>query len=445
MRGVKAVNPLNLANLAWAWASAGHHGEMSTRRMGLRDHEFFEWIAGAAVQCSQAFTPQNCSNLVWGFATLRIGNTALFEHMSDQVTAWLERDFDPQHLSNVLWSYAKLALRDPKSCALFEAAAAEVVRRGVGYLSRSTQNISNTVWAYGALQVGPPAFLHAVSEYLQGGDFYAQLTRTRPLPKSSRAQLAMTVQSLHRLGLTGVAWHLFDRLAADELQASGEAYSNWLFICGDTGDSSREVAVWEHMARVGHTRGVQAAVWNCAVLRSLALGDTRRAALALQAIDAAGLSTPMSEHLRQRAGAPAPRGAVGEVEWRRREKEEHEWVTNPLGFSLRLNKVEYPEIGTLHYILKHGERLNLPSIHRSIESFTQEQELWLKLAGDEKGAVLDAVIAMHGRPMLVVEVGLYVGYSSTRMASQLRAWGGRIISMEVDPYHAAIWGAIRGT
>jgi predicted O-methyltransferase YrrM len=62
----------------------------------------------------------------------------------------------------------------------------------------------------------------------------------------------------------------------------------------------------------------------------------------------------------------------------------------------------------------------------------------LKLAGDEKGAVLDTVIAMSGEPRLVVEIGLYVGYSSTRMASQLRAWGGHVISMEVDPYHAAI-------
>merc|ERR1740121_3124434 len=147
----------------------------------------------------------------------------------------------------------------------------------------------------------------------------------------------------------------------------------------------------------------------------------------------------MSAHLRRRAGLPPEAVQGGQIEWRGREKEEHEWGTNSLGFSLRLNKVEYyKEVGTLHYILKHGEMLNLPSIHRSIESFTQEQELWLKLAGDEKGAVLDAVIAMHGRPMLVVEVGLYVGYSSTRMASQLRAWGGRVISMEVDPYHAII-------
>merc|ERR1719502_1635921 len=51
---------------------------------------------------------------------------------------------------------------------------------------------------------------------------------------------------------------------------------------------------------------------------------------------------------------------------------------------------------------------------------------------------MDEVVRIHGRPMLWVEIGLYVGYSSTRMASQLRAWGGKVVSIEVDPYHAAI-------
>ena len=95
-------------------------------------------------------------------------------------------------------------------------------------------------------------------------------------------------------------------------------------------------------------------------------------------------------------------------------------------------------MGTLHYILKNGRQYDVPAIHNAIETFIREQELWLKLAGDEKGAVLDAVLAASKQARLVVEVGLYVGYSSTRMASQLRAWGGRVISMEVDPYHAAI-------
>jgi len=274
---------------------------------------------------------------------------------------------------------------------------------------------------------------------MQDKRYYNRLAEVQPLTKSSRAQLAMTVISLHRLGLDKCAWRLFDCLAEDGLQAGGEAYSNWLLICGQTGDIRHEIDVFEQMARTSHTRGLQAAVWNCVAMRSLALGDVSRAVLSLKAIDQDALCTVMSEHLRQRAGAPPARSPVGPIEWRRREKEEHEWVTNSLGFSLRLNKIEYyKEVGTLHYILGQGQKHNIPHIHRAIETFIREQELWLKLAGDEKGAVLDAVLAMHGQPRLVVEVGLYVGYSSTRMASQLRAWGGRVISMEVDPYHAAI-------
>lgn len=56
---------------------------------------------------------------------------------------------------------------------------------------------------------------------------------------------------------------------------------------------------------------------------------------------------PLSEVLRKRLGdLPAP-SSVGNIDWRRREKDEHEWVTNSLGFSLRLNKIEYyKEVGT---------------------------------------------------------------------------------------------------
>merc|ERR1719188_1473068 len=122
----------------------------------------------------------------------------------------------------------------------------------------------------------------------------------------------MIVLSLYRLGLASCAWHIFDRIAADGIQAGGEAYSNWLFICGATGDKRREVDVFEQMARTAHTRGLQAGCWNCTVLRSLAFGDVTRAMQGLQVIDEERLSTPMSEHLRQRAGAPAPRNPVGE-------------------------------------------------------------------------------------------------------------------------------------
>ncbi|CAK9033070.1 Catechol O-methyltransferase [Durusdinium trenchii] len=437
MEPERKCSPLNLANLAWAFASAGWHGEMSTRRVGLRDPKFFEWVATSAVQIAPQFTSQNCSNLVWAFATMRIGHQELFEAMSNQVQGWLISNFDPQHLSNVLWSYAKLAI---KNLELFDSAADEIVKRGVEYLARTPQNLSNTVWAYGVVASTPRHLMSALEHHLTAvRGFYEKLTEVRPLGKSSRAQLAMTVLSLHRLNLTSVAWHLFDQVSRDGLQAGGEAYSNWLFIAGETRNHRREVDVFEQMARTAHTRGLQAACWNAVAVRCLTFGDEGRAKSVLQLMDREDLCNPLSEVLRKRLGdLPAP-SSVGNIDWRRREKDEHEWVTNSLGFSLRLNKIEYyKEVGTLHYILSHGKYQDVPVIHRAIEAFTREQELWLKLAGDEKGAVLDKVLALQGKAKLVVEVGLYVGYSSTRMASQMRHWGGRVISMEVDPYHAAI-------
>lgn len=437
MRGERQINPLNLANLSWAFASAGWHGEMSTRRIGLRDPEFMDWIALKTIEHMQSFTPQNCSNLVWAYATLRIPHVDMFSSMAVQVQSWLTKDFDPQHLSNVLWSYAKLHLCDRP---LFEAAADEIVNRGLDYMSRTPQNISNTIWAFGTVNVRPPSLLAALErEFMGTFSYYGRLTETRPLTKSSRAQLAMTVISLHRLGLTQCIWRLFERLAADGLQAGGEAYSNFLFVCGQNNDHQHELDVLEQMAKTAHTRGLQGGTWNSFVIKALQVGDVGRARKGLQIIDDEKLNTPMAEHLRQRAGAPPATNPIGMIEWRRREKDEHEWVTNAQGFSLRLNKIEYyKEVGTMHYILGHGAQNDLPSIHRAIESFTREQELWLKLAGDEKGAVLDEVIKMQDKPRLVVEVGLYVGYSSTRMASQMKAWGGKVISMEVDPFHAVI-------
>lgn len=156
---------------------------------------------------------RNCSNLVWSFATLRIGHQHLFDTVAGQVQAWLISNFDPQHLSNVLWSFAKLQTTNPE---LFERAADEIVKRGVDYLARTPQNLSNTVWSYGVFAYRPPQLMTALVHHLKAlNGFYERLTEVKPLGKSSRAQLAMTILSLHRLRLTDVAWHLFDLLSKD--------------------------------------------------------------------------------------------------------------------------------------------------------------------------------------------------------------------------------------
>lgn len=87
------------------------------------------------------------------------------------------------------------------------------------------------------------------------------------------------------------------------LQAGGEAYSNWLFIAGDTRNLQREVDVFEQMARTAHTRGLQAACWNAVVVRCLTFGDASRAQMTLQIMDReelcsmAELKVPISSNI----------------------------------------------------------------------------------------------------------------------------------------------------
>jgi len=87
-----------------------------------------------------------------------------------------------------------------------------------------------------------------------------------------------------------------------------------------------------------------------------------------------------------------------------------------------------------------GRRGDPDSIIRCIEEFSDNGGGWLKIAGDEKGAVLDDIVGQLAEApvKLVVEFGCYVGYSACRMARLVRAWGGRVLSVEVDPIHVCI-------
>merc|ERR1719362_2145634 len=80
------------------------------------------------------------------------------------------------------------------------------------------------------------------------------------------------------------------------------------------------------------------------------------------------------------------------------------------------------------------------SVIESIERFSQEGNGWLKIAGDEKGVVLDDLVQalLPSPPKLIIEFGCYIGYSATRFARLLRQHGGKLVSVEVDPVHVCI-------
>jgi len=105
------------------------------------------------------------------------------------------------------------------------------------------------------------------------------------------------------------------------------------------------------------------------------------------------------------------------------------------------------ELRVLEYVLQEATRGDPFSVCEAIENFGDhvlvkgKAKLWLKIAGGVKTDVLTA--AMAGGPLgdeelqtSVLEVGCYMGYSSTRMSIALP--GVHIASLEVDPVHVVI-------
>jgi hypothetical protein len=82
-----------LANLAWAFATAGN------------DAELFAAIAIAAEKKIEKFGPQNLSNIVWAFATAGLPATALFKAVEIRAMQKMHF-FRPQQLSNTAWAFA---------------------------------------------------------------------------------------------------------------------------------------------------------------------------------------------------------------------------------------------------------------------------------------------------------------------------------------------------
>jgi len=102
----------------------------------------------------------------------------------------------------------------------------------------------------------------------------------------------------------------------------------------------------------------------------------------------------------------------------------------------RFEDFHYKEAGVLETVVATATPGDVRSVHAAIENVGLK-EVWLKVAGGEKACVIDNVIFKH-RPRLVLEFGTYVGYTSTRLALQLRQWGGKVVTMEMDPVNATI-------
>lgn len=91
------------------------------------------------------------------------------------------------------------------------------------------------------------------------------------------------------------------------------------------------------------------------------------------------------------------------------------------------------EKALLKYVLEKAEK-NPESVLKTIDLYAQKS--WLMNIGDQKGVILENALK-SANPKAVLELGAYVGYSATLIASKLEE-GSKLISLEMSELNASI-------
>ena len=168
-----ALDAFGVANVAWALATL--------REAHEADPALLDALADAACAMPTSFKPQELTNLVWAFATLKRRHNALFEALAATAT---ERagEFTPQGLSQTVWSFSKLGL---SKHTLLLAAAATVCQRAPRF---DAQSIATLAWAFANLEVEHGPLLAALSR--------EAVARPEAFDSSSCAQLLWSLSRL---------------------------------------------------------------------------------------------------------------------------------------------------------------------------------------------------------------------------------------------------------
>jgi len=218
--------PQELANTAWAFATAGHAAPA-----------LFEAIAEESAGCVRAFTPQALTNTAWAFATAGHAAPALLEAIAGE-SAGRVREFKPQELANTAWAFATAGHAAP---ALFEAIAGEATRR---VRELNPQDLAITVWAFATAGHAAPALFEVIA-----GE------ATRRVRELNPQDLAITAWAFATAGHTAPA--LFEAIAEEasgrvhEFNPQALANTAWAFAtAGHAAPALLEAIVVEAAGRV---------------------------------------------------------------------------------------------------------------------------------------------------------------------------------------------------
>ena len=187
--------------------------------------ELLSQLATSACSTPEAFRPQEATNLLWAFATLRVRHARLFEVMGESVTHRIG-EFTPQGLSTTVWACAKLGLAKH---ALFLAAAASALPR---LSSFDTQSIATIAWAFANIEIEHGPLIRALCTQAE--------TRMHEFDGTSCAQLLWALVRLKDGVANNAVVNLSQRLRA--LALAGLDLNQLLYALGALARLSNDVS-----------------------------------------------------------------------------------------------------------------------------------------------------------------------------------------------------------
>ena len=182
-------NEQNLANIAWAYSTAGHAAP-----------ELYNALTATVAQRIGELKPQELANLGWAFAVAGHRSPALYDALAETAAVRGVSDFKPQAVANTVWSYAFAGYTAPD---LFEQLATAARGQAGDFTPRS---ISLTVWAYASSGQRANALFHQLAKQAtigaKSGEFtpaelantaWAYATAEHPAPELFDALAAAAV------------------------------------------------------------------------------------------------------------------------------------------------------------------------------------------------------------------------------------------------------------
>lgn len=461
VESVRDFDRQSVSNIVWGFAT-----------LDVCHEELFAVFAEYTVDSGlwRTFSPQMASNLVWAYAKVNITIMPLFDALAEFIATHAD-ELDPQNISNCAWAYAMARLpsrnvfntltrrargrlhtfRLEETCGilwayvkakeanspLFEEAVA-ILRGQVATLDQ--QSVSNLIW------------ILATAEYIRGkevsgarelvDDLMVDMLDMRVRLDSEGA--AMVIWALWRMGRFSDAWTLYMRTLSDgrhpehgktgynkrhAVDGRQRYYQTLLMETERRGDVAKQVYIWKQMAADFYSRNLRSACLNCALKALIEAKDNEGVMELLGQLERTRLGNAVTQLLARRFGLPEGHevepAEIVDITIRRRPQ-----------CQSRFEDFHYKEAGVLETVIANATPGDARSVHAAIENVGLK-EVWLKVAGGEKACVLDNVVDRF-KPRLVLEFGTYVGYTSTRLALQVAAWGGRVVTMEMDPVNATI-------